>query len=129
MSDNTKSPLLTRLDGLLQQSIQRSRIINKIILYSYSVTVSTGKRIPIQRLAIAATDDAIVVNGESNESFRTRLESQTKKQLGAYALVKEYYRLIARTLLETAESINEPIYTAIDTRLRAEFELAGSSRY
>lgn len=129
MSDNTKSPPLTRLDGPLQWSTWRSRIINKIILCGYGVTVSTGKRTPIRRVAITDTDDTPDVTAESEEAFQTRLENWTEKQLGAYALVKEYCGLIARTLLETAESINEPIYTAIDVRLRAEFELAGSGRY
>lgn len=129
MLDNTKSPPLTRLDRLTQQAIQRSRIINKIILYGYGITVLTSKRTPIQRPAIAATNNTPAITSESNEAFLTRLENQTKKQLGTYVLVKEYCRLIARTLLETAESINEPIYTTIDIRLRAEFELVGLGRY
>lgn len=129
MLDNAKSPPLTRLDRPTQQSTQRSYIINKIILCRYGVTVSTGKRTPIQRLGIEATNDIPTIIAESNKAYLTRLENQTKKQLSTYILVKEYYRLIARTLLETTKSINEPIYTAIDIRLRAKFELARSSRY
>lgn len=133
--DNSKLLLLTRLNSLLQQTNQRSRIINKIILCSYGTTVSTGKDTPIQRPLVVAVEQInnnpaiAAVPRESNEAFLYRLNRQYKKQLSAYALVKEYYSLIARLLLEAVEGVNEPIYTAINVRLRAEFEISSLGRY